>query len=45
MASSDGAASNMMSTRPPADVDHRRTAAAIGHVQHVDAGHDLEQFA
>ena len=28
-----------------ADVDHRRAAAAIGHVQHLDAGDVLEQLA
>jgi hypothetical protein len=34
----------MMSTRP-AHVDHGGTAAAIGHVEHLDAGDVLEQLA
>ncbi len=43
--SSDGIPSNIDVDAAGADIDHRRAAAAIGHVQHLDAGHHLHQLA
>ncbi len=37
--------SNIMWIWPASEVLHRRRGPSIGHVEHVDPGHDLEELA